>query len=223
MRLDQKRADSKKSRTSDDKTRMDKNSSHEINFSRDLSDGPLRKILSEVNLAHRLVNKQFQMIVDSNPIMKPIIGLMPGRSKVISGITKKKGNMTKALHWATENGYTKVVTELLQAGADPNAEDNSGWTPLHWAARNGYVGIVTALLENGANLEAKDELYGRTPLHLATYKGHAEVVEKLLAAGADMYAIDNTGTTMLDRVLSSTFGQPSQPRNFEELEYGYFD
>ena len=51
-----------------------------------------------------------------------------------------------------------MLKDLLQAGADPNSQDNSGRTPLHrmtgsWFAKHGKVKI---LLERGADLNIQD-------------------------------------------------------------------
>ena len=35
-------------------------------------------------------------------------------------------------------GHTKCVKELIQAGANPNVTDNSGWTPHMHAVFRGY-------------------------------------------------------------------------------------
>ncbi len=58
------------------------------------------------------------------------------------------------LKLAAESGETEVVIVLLEAGADPEAQDDYGQTPLHVAAKNGDVDIVTAMLEAGANWKA---------------------------------------------------------------------
>ena len=49
-----------------------------------------------------------------------------------------------------------VVQTLLDAGADPNTQEEDGQTPLHWAAANNHTpAVVTALLDPGANPAAK--------------------------------------------------------------------
>ena len=52
-----------------------------------------------------------------------------------------------------------IIEELLDSGADPNAEGRTGGRPLHFAAYQGDVQIVEKLLEGGANpwARAKDE------------------------------------------------------------------
>ena len=69
---------------------------------------------------------------------------------------------------------------LLEAGANPNARDESGQTPLHRAAGSGNAEAIEALAAAGANLEARNES-GQTPLHKAAERGTVEVVETLLA------------------------------------------
>ena len=58
------------------------------------------------------------------------------------------------LHLAVENGEIDLLTPLLKAGADFEAQDVEKCTPLHVAVKNGEVNIVTALLEAGANWKA---------------------------------------------------------------------
>ncbi|XP_048759557.1 uncharacterized protein LOC125669151 [Ostrea edulis] len=70
------------------------------------------------------------------------------------------------LHFASSQGYEKVVKALLDKGADPNQKDILGNTPLHLAACTGQVPVVTLLLHAGTNLKSVDK-YGRTPLSVA--------------------------------------------------------
>ena len=48
----------------------------------------------------------------------------------------------------------KVVTLLLERGADVNKVDENGWTALMHAAEEGHVETVTLLLERGADVNA---------------------------------------------------------------------
>jgi ankyrin repeat protein len=76
-----------------------------------------------------------------------------------------------------------TVTELLAAGASPNASESFGITPLMVAAIRGDARSVRLLLDAGAYVNATD-LYGTTALaHAAAYAG-ADVIELLVAAGA---------------------------------------
>ena len=54
-----------------------------------------------------------------------------------------------------------MVKTLLDAGADLNARDESGWTPLHWAVwLSETPAVVKTLLDAGAdpNARTKDGL-----------------------------------------------------------------
>jgi ankyrin repeat protein len=45
------------------------------------------------------------------------------------------------LHVAAFRGDTKKVKELIERGADPNQQEDSGMTPLHIAARYPFRGL----------------------------------------------------------------------------------
>ena len=90
------------------------------------------------------------------------------------------------------------VTRCVAAGSDPNARDDSGFTPLHKAAANSTEpAVIARLLDAGADPEAGGDT-GLTPLHVAV-GGSASpaVVMALIDAGADLDARDNDGYTPL--------------------------
>ena len=74
------------------------------------------------------------------------------------------------LHWPSHNGHAEIVTMLLDAGADIEADEINcyGGKPLHWASEH-EPHIVKLLLERGANVNsvnrrAESEFFGITPL-----------------------------------------------------------
>ena len=50
------------------------------------------------------------------------------------------------LHCALRKRATKIVQMLLEAGADPNAPTENGYTALHQAAAEGQVGYLRFIL-----------------------------------------------------------------------------
>ncbi|HWO00163.1 MAG TPA: ankyrin repeat domain-containing protein [Blastocatellia bacterium] len=100
---------------------------------------------------------------------------------------------------AALKGDTGLVTELLKAGADPDACDGQGRTPLIEAAFGGHVDTLSALLGAGADPNARDA-DGWTPLMEAASKGRLDVVRRLLAAAADVNASDRDGRTAVEVV-----------------------
>src|SRR5437763_241635 len=102
------------------------------------------------------------------------------------------------LHWPSHNNYTEIISVLLDAGADIEADEINcyGGKPLHWASEHAPA-AVRVLIERGADVNSRNkksdsQLHGMTPLIMnATQKDDcAEVTELLLAAGADVNATD---------------------------------
>ncbi|QFP77867.1 ankyrin repeat domain-containing protein [Deinococcus sp. AJ005] len=84
------------------------------------------------------------------------------------------------LHSAVTGNHTNLVRKLLEAGADVNAVQNSGFTPLMGAAQNGNAELVRLLLSHGAGTGAVNE-DGFSAADLAQEEGHGEVL--ILLAG----------------------------------------
>lgn len=88
-----------------------------------------------------------------------------------------------ALHRAAA-GCAVSTKLLLDAKADPMAEDSSRWTPLHYACEYDLRGAVKALLEGGARVDVFDSRR-LTPLHVAAQEGHVLTCAMLMGAKAD--------------------------------------
>ncbi|MBI3583502.1 MAG: ankyrin repeat domain-containing protein [Nitrospinae bacterium] len=91
----------------------------------------------------------------------------------------KTTSLTNMAQW----GKTEIVKLLLEKGANPDAQDEQGWTALLWAAKENYPDIARLLLDKGANLNAKNR-FGETALKLAKKNNHKEMIELLKKAGA---------------------------------------
>ncbi len=94
------------------------------------------------------------------------------------------------LHVACQAGNVEAVARLLEAGSDPNDQDNlARWSPLHQAAANGDPGLVDLLVEHKAAIDSRDTRQS-TPLHVAAWAGNAECLSRLLALGAALDPVD---------------------------------
>lgn len=105
------------------------------------------------------------------------------------------------------NGHTDVVKELLDAGANPNADGHTGkvyLSPIILATERGRNEMVLALLraarkspQQRVNLSVVGGNAHRTPLMFATLMLPAETVRSLIEYGADVNQKDRAGNTAL--------------------------
>lgn len=91
------------------------------------------------------------------------------------------------LYLAAEMGQHQVIRELLEGGADINAERYIG-TPLRVAADEGHIETVRVLLEEGRGLLEKGKKKYKPmgePMSIAAGHGFAECVQLLLDYGTE--------------------------------------
>lgn len=96
----------------------------------------------------------------------------------------------------TDPRWRRLVTLLVEAGADVDVCNSLRDTPLHLAVAQDAEEIASLLLFHGAKASARNHR-GTPPLHHAAAKGNLRLVECLLDARADIDAQDDDGDTPL--------------------------
>lgn len=90
-----------------------------------------------------------------------------------------------------------VIKSLLDAGANANAQDDTGFTALHGAALiRGDLSLIDLLVGKGADTLMADT-EGSTALHFAADIGNISAVKALAEQGANLDLADNYGLTAL--------------------------
>nr|AAK00969.1 putative ankyrin [Oryza sativa Japonica Group] len=87
---------------------------------------------------------------------------------------------------AVSKGKAIAVRYFLDKGADPNKQDNIGFTPLHYATKEGYDGLARLLLSKGASVDVISSK--GTALHLAASSWKSGIMKILLEHNADVMA-----------------------------------
>lgn len=101
-----------------------------------------------------------------------------------------------ALHIAADYGILKLVTSLVENGAEVDAKVH-GWTPILLAAKTWrfeVMDVLECLVERGANVNAED-YHGRRALHWVAKHGGGECARFLVENGAVVDARDHSGKT----------------------------
>jgi len=105
-------------------------------------------------------------------------------STTCSVIQSEERDTCIALCYATAEGNTDEMTNLILANADVNTQDYLGKTPLHIAAASeGSMEAAALLIQHGSNTNIVDKVL-RTPLDVAISSGNSQVEHLLRAKGA---------------------------------------
>ncbi|HEX8030551.1 MAG TPA: ankyrin repeat domain-containing protein [Vicinamibacterales bacterium] len=90
----------------------------------------------------------------------------------------KNALKVQALHAAVAGRNLEIVKAVLDAGADPNAQQQQGFRPLHEAGTNANRALADLLIARGGDpsLTSDD---GKSAIDLAREKGHAEFADWL--------------------------------------------
>ncbi len=118
-------------------------------------------------------------------------------------VTGQDSRGRSVLHRAVEFGNLKVISLLLDAGADLKMVDQDGCTVLHLLAHGrGSAELVKFLIDRGADVKLKSTKYMQTALHSAAFRDSG-MVNALLQGGAEIDAVDGSGNTALLNAVNS--------------------
>ena len=92
-----------------------------------------------------------------------------------------------SVYYASLAGLEKVVSMLIEHGADVNAQGGEYGNALQAASGRGHEKVVSMLIERGADVNAQGGEHGNA-LQAASYGGYEKVVKMLIDPGADIKA-----------------------------------
>lgn len=129
------------------------------------------------------------------------------------GFSAATADSTEDLFKGVEIDAPHLVSQALQAGADPNQRDAKGQVPLFLALRGESLRAAEALLASPKlDIDLAND-HGETPLMMAALRGQMAMAEQLLARGAK---VNKDGWTPLHYAASG----PSVPLLTLLLERG---
>ncbi|XP_012937566.1 transient receptor potential cation channel subfamily A member 1 isoform X2 [Aplysia californica] len=156
--------------------------------------GNLSAVSALLSMGASLFSKNFQkqspFHVAAMYGRRGICKLMLDTAFAVSLKNEPDGKGLTPLHLAAQNGYTKIVSMLMERGAVVG-RDHKDNTPLHLAALNGRVDCVNILLNLQINLIDSGNNSGNTALHFAASNGHTESVCILLSHDAKITRNDD--------------------------------
>lgn len=113
---------------------------------------------------------------------------------------------------AARYGDAQRVALLIEAGANVDQRESSGWSAVYFAARHPELDPearkVRLLLDAGANPDFAAGDNDWTALHAAARHGHVEAVEWLLEAGANTNRVTSDGWSALHLLVRYAEADP---------------
>jgi len=91
---------------------------------------------------------------------------------------------------ASAEGHDQIVQQLLDKGANVNAQGGYYGSALQAASAKGHDQIVLQLLDKGANVNAQGGEYGNA-LRAASVGAHDQIMAWLLEKGADVNTLED--------------------------------
>lgn len=137
----------------------------------------------------------------------------PTASKDNPYMNLEQGDLDKKLIAAAWADDVPKATQLIEAGANVNAKDDTVQSAYLIATSEGYLSLLNLTLRHGADVKSLDSWQG-TGLIRASERGHADIVGRLLQAGVDADHVNNLGWVGLHEAL--VFAKPNQVRDYQD-------
>ena len=172
------------------------------------------------------------------PLMLGVEGGSMRHNKCVAALLSAGANVNArersgrtVLHYAIEHqefhGYTNLIRDLLEAGADPNNKDKSGDYPILQILYGGYEPLekhkrdaLACLLqaEFATDVNIIHSGTGNMPLHLAVRRKDPWAVSMLLAKGAQVNKPNGSGSTPL-MLAANSWTVKTSPAQYKVLEF----
>ena len=122
-----------------------------------------------------------------------------------------------ALHVAACHDSALVALDLIDAGADLNAQDGDGNTPLYHAVLEGHTSVVMVLTKSGADVNFSQCEYNDTLLEMAIGANHVGIAALLISCGADIRKIYNGPCPVLTKLQTAKLRDELREEEWEDM------
>ncbi len=104
-----------------------------------------------------------------------------------------------ALHYAAENNFTEIVSELIHRDKTIiSLKNGKGKSALHLAAERGHEKTIELLIQNKAEPNVRTTIMSLTPAHLIAQNGHENLISCLNQWGMDFRLKDKDNKAPID-------------------------
>jgi uncharacterized protein len=125
-------------------------------------------------------------------------GQADGKAAHMNRVTTRE--LDRSLIDAAWNNQVDRARQLIRAGADVNAKDETEQSAFLVATSEGYLRLLELTLRNGADVHSLDS-YNGTGLIRAAERGHADIVGRLLRTDIDVDHVNRLGWTALHEAI----------------------
>ena len=177
----------------------------------------------------RSLGKKIEDHVDKNTVHDPMFWMpLSGNSRAVRALLESGVDVNEvydadysstqtALHVAACHDSALVALDLIDAGADVNAQDGDGNTPLYYAVLEGHTSVVMVLTKSGADVNFSQSEYDDTLLEMAIGANHVGIAALLISCGADIRKIYNGPCIVLTKLQTAKLRDELREEEWEDM------